>query len=163
MKKALSVVSEYVGRGLLTGWLLLVWCNGAEAQSDTERFWLFADCRPMGISVSAVGDVDEEKLEEQEAAIRAAVESRLRSAHLYQEHARNVLGVNVIVDGTGVSVLLIDYHKVLYDPATAQLSGSGSTWRVVSLQQSQSTHSFVSQGIDQFLADYLRVNEEACR
>ena len=69
-------------RCLLTavGALVLTAMGAATAQS-VERFRLFNNCDPMGLLVEGLGS-DATEIGLTEGAIRAAVESRLRSARL---------------------------------------------------------------------------------
>ena len=99
-----------------------------------------------------------------ESSIRAAAESRLRSARLYSEASDQYLYVNVNVAGHAFGVSL-EYKKRVLDPLSG-LGGLATTWN----SGSTGTHgrdsgfilSGVSQHLDRFLVEFLRVNEAAC-
>ena len=136
-------------------------------QEETERFQFFADCQPMRVAVTVINANTDENLEEQEATLHAALESRLRSARLYHEQGRNHLKVFVLryydngVDGTGASTMIMAYSKVLHDPATSLLR-YGITFQSVLYHRNSESYTHIAQATDQFIADYLRVNEPAC-
>ena len=99
--------------------------------------------------------------------IQTAVESRLRSARLYRSEVAFIpyLYVNVHVVGRSFSITL-EYRKILYDADFAHASGAATTWKL----RSVGTHggdaayivSAVSQDMDKFIVEFLRVNEDAC-
>lgn len=155
-------------RPILIGLLIFAWYPLAWAQEETERFQFFADCQPMGVSVLVINVTNGERLEEQEVAVQAALESRLRSARLYREGARNQLAFGVSrfydngVNGIGFSTISMTYSKYLHDPATGQL-GNGITASYLFYSQNSSSYDRISQATDQFIANYLRVNESACK
>ena len=75
----------------------------AELQRQLERFKLFNDCSPMYLLLEV--DVDVEKFGLTEESIRAATESRLRSARLYSKQLRNTwLLINVNVTGAALGL-----------------------------------------------------------
>ena len=93
-------------------------------------------------------------------------ELRLRSASLYDPKGLSYLYVNVNVVGRSFSVS-VEYNKWVLDYASGEESWA-KTW----VKGSTGTHgrigenyirSAVSEYIDQFLVEYLRVNEEACK
>lgn len=99
-----------------------------------------------------------------EARLQAAAESRLRSARLYDSDAVAYLYVNVNVVGRAFNIRL-EYEKLVRDVATGKL-GRAPTWNTGGI----GTHggdagyivSTLSEKLDQFLVEYLRVNESAC-
>ena len=133
------------------------------SDNDFDHFQLFANCRPMNLVVEGLGD-DASKVGLARESIQAAVESRLRSARLYSSEATNWLYINVNVGDRAFSTSL-SYNKEVYDPASNQLRNA-ETWEI----GGTGTHgedagyilSLVSQYMDSFLVDFLRVNEEAC-
>ncbi len=128
-----------------------------------DRFKLFADCEPMGLVVEGLPE-DAAEIGLTEDSIRAAAESRLRSARLYIEASSPYLYINVNVLAGAFNVAL-EYNKSVFDPLSG-LSGVASTWS----SGGTGTHgrdsgfilSQVSQHLDRFLAEFLRVNEAAC-
>lgn len=151
--------------GLLFG-LLLAAPLPVRAQEDSrERFELYTRCAAMGLAVDLQDDGDD--LDGLTAGrIEQAVRSRLRAARLYRQVSDSdyLLSVYVHVARRAFSVDL-DFYKPLYDPV------SGRTWIAITSEESiTGTHgtdanfvvSAVSQLMDGFLDDYLRVNEVAC-
>ena len=101
--------------------------GGAAAQdiSPRDRFRLFNECRPMDLRVEDVS-ADAAEIGLTTASIQAAVESRLRSARLYDADAGPFLYVNVNVVRR-VFALDLGYEKIVYDQVT-DVSGPASTW-----------------------------------
>ena len=101
-----------------------------------------------------------------EDIIQTAVESRLRSARLYQSDiALPYLYVNVHVFQRAFSIRL-EYKKYLYDAQFAHRSLFATTWSLNSLGTHGGDAGYIvaalSQDVDRFLVDFLRVNEDAC-
>ena len=157
------------GQCLLVGLFL---AGGALAQetdsrsSKYERFQLYSGCSPMFLSaVVEEKDAAATTIGLTQQAIEAAVESRLRSARLYDAKASQMLSVNVIVVGSAFSVSM-DYYKVLLDPLSQEKGPAptwSSNWVGTHGQRGGYILSWVSQNMDQFLVEYLRVNEAACK
>lgn len=149
---------------LLLALLLAPAAAGQDAKSDEHlRFELFNDCKPMYLLVEKLND-GAGKIGLTKARLQAAAESRLRSARLYDSAATAYLYVNVSVVGMAVSIRL-EYNKRVFDVATGEL-GVATTWDT----GSTGTHggdagyivSALSEKLDRFLVEYLRVNESAC-
>ena len=139
--------------------------GGAAAQdvSSFDRFEHFNECGPMELVVEKLpGSAAEIDLTE--AAIQAAVESRLRSARLYGADARPYLYVNVNIFGRAFAIAL-KYKKVVYDQ-TAAVSGIATTWEIGSVGTHGGDAAYILSALagymDRFLVEYLRVNESAC-
>ena len=152
--------------GLLVLIAVAATVHGAAAQTAFERFQLFNDCRPMYLLVEGL-NADAAAISLTEERLRTAAESRLRVARLYESALAMggaVLYVNVGVNGRAFVVFLA-YKKTLLDPASGE-GGLGTTWE----NGSTGTHggdaervvSTLSRHLDQFLTEYLRVNEAAC-
>ena len=149
---------------LLSALALPFSASGAAGEiTDFKRFRLFADCRPMRLVVEDLpGGVLKIGLTKE--AIRAAVESRLRSARLYDSRASHYLYVNVNVAGRAFSISL-EFNKRVRDILSGD-TGRAATWN----RGSTGTHggnanyivSSVSRHMDKFLVEFLRVNEKAC-
>ena len=146
--------------------LLAAAAIGQDTTSRLERFDLFNACRPMRLLIEQLGD-DEAAIGLAEADLQAAAESRLRAARLYTEDGAKAnfafLYVNAIVVGRAVNVF-VHYKKVVIDAFGED--GSATTWSIGSAGTHGGNASYVvsglSQHLDEFLAAYLRVNEEAC-
>ena len=161
------------------------------AESDPDvvglpnsSFELFTHCRPVGLVslqiMSSFGDVDEQLSERS----RRTIESRLRSAGIYDSAwevgSENPI-LNILVDyedmGTmedpmevrGFTLIL---RKRLYDPAS-MLSSYPSTYyqvpRFIGLVSRTSSGASpailleLRKAVDDFITEYLRVNEKACK
>ena len=100
-----------------------------------------------------------------EASIQAAVESRLRSARLYESDGEPILSVRVTVSGRAFRADL-HYNKLLMDPASA-LGYPATTWEKGGIGTHGGDAAYILSGIsgymDEFLVEYLRVNEAACK
>ena len=134
--------------------------------TQAERFQLFSECAPMQVWAGAfVTDADAVARSLTNEALRATAESRLRAARLYADAAPYGLSIAVNVTGPAFSIG-VDFDQWLLNPSTRQ-QGWARTWT----RGSVGTHgndagyirSFVAEYLDQFLADYLRVNESACQ
>ena len=137
-----------------------------ESKNRIARFKLFADCRPMYLVVESLSP-HASKIGLTKEAIRAAAESRLRSARLYRSTLSapyHHLYINVNVDGRGLSISL-RFKKIVHDPLSGN-TGVATTWNT----GGAGTHggnanyilSLLSQYMDEFLVEFLRVNEKAC-
>ena len=145
-------------------WVLWPSVGTAQANPVDEpaRFELFTDCAPLRIEVLI--SKSETAISLAMESVQAAVESRLRSARLYSAESPYLLGVNITVVGWAFGVQL-GLYKWLLDPIAGG-SGSAVTWQLTAI----GTHadnpgyilSSVAEYMDQFLVEYLRVNEAAC-
>ena len=139
----------------------------AAAQTEVtahERFQLFNNCGPMYLIVEGLrGGELEIGLTEQR--LQAAVESRLRGARLYSSTARTpYLYVNVNLFSVAFS-LRVEYKKLLLDGASGT-SYVATTWEAAGTGTHGRNPEFIvstlSGYMDEFLTEYLRVNEAAC-
>ena len=136
---------------------------GETAEETYARFQLFANCEPMDLLVEGLPPAATEIGLNMEK-IQAAVESRLRAARLYDSDADLYLYVNVNVAGRAFHSS-VEYYKAYFD-SYSKSSNYASGWS----KSITGTHggeggnilSTVSELIDLFLVNYLRVNEEAC-
>lgn len=132
-----------------------------------ELFALFNWCQPMKIVVENLGD-EATRLRLTKDRLRSAAESRLRAANLHEEGGDDGDGSYLYVR-VGVSrrafVLDLQYRKLVTDLASEQMFAA-PTWD----EQVFGTHggdvltvtALLSELLDDFMADYLRVNEIAC-
>ena len=103
-------------------------------------------------------------------SIQTAAESRLRSARLYDSDYGRLLEngayfyINVSLLGPAFFVQL-KYHKMVTDSAS-HTTTFAPTWTRLTLGthggNTDSIRSVVSEGMDKFLVEFLRVNEKAC-
>lgn len=156
----LSVINR--GRAILV--LAVVLATGAAtAQSAVERFELLNSCLPMNLVVEGL-DSDATAIGLTEGAARAAVESRLRSARLYDSETNTILYVNIAVLRQAFSISLRYYRPVR--ALESGLVGLGITWNTGGIGTHAGDPDYILSSLrrymDRFLSDYLRVNEEAC-
>lgn len=130
-----------------------------------KRFELFTRCEPIRLLVEPLEEA-ERKVGLTFESLVAAAESRLRSARLYDKNAEPFIYLNVHVVGSAFSVSL-EFHKYLYDAYSDQVSFA-PTWNIVingthgGSRSSGIILSQIAKNMDQFLLEYLRVNEEQC-
>ena len=126
------------------------------------RFQLFANCTPMDLYVWVSSEAEEIGLKA--TSVRAAAESRLRSARLYDSEMSFHLSVTANVVGASFSTRL-EYNKYFTDSVSGTF-GYAITWRSGFIgthgRDSGYILGTISELMDQFLVEYLRVNEEAC-
>lgn len=137
------------------------------ASAKRERFELCYVCSPMGLVVEFLHD-DAKVIGLTRERLQAAAESRLRAARLYTEYPAGVTGsllyVNASVVGPAFD-LSLEFHKPLFDPVSS-VARPTMTWRAAVTGTHSGLSGFIvhslSQELDKFLADFLRVNEKHC-
>ena len=166
-------VSTYILRrifGLLLSGVVVVLSASFPASGQTEmtaverdqRFELFANCEPMDLLLEGLPS-DAAKIDLKHEAILAAAESRLRAARLFSPDAKHYLyiNVNILVPAFSIDV---QYHKVVYDLLSEHASLT-ATWSHAAVGVSRSSSYILfslSETLDMFLLEFLRVNQEAC-
>lgn len=128
-----------------------------------DRFGLFTGCRPISVVVESLGK-DAKDIGLDQDTLILAVESRLRSARIYAADSRFSLYLRVSVVGSAFSHQLV-FSKPMFDMASGE-PGVAKTW----MNSGTGTHGRdstyivgrVREQMDQFLVDYLRVNEPDC-
>ncbi len=147
---------------------------GGDADMDVQgalqkQFELYSGCRPMDIVV-ALQNEDKSVQGLAEDDIQAALESRLRSARLYDSGARNTLYfyAHLMETSSGWAYSTdISFNKSVLDKASG-ISRHRPTWERGSLGVApdvsigEAILGNVRGYMDQFLAEYLRANENAC-
>ena len=123
----------------------------------------------MGVHVTddaqELGVANEERL-------ATMAESRLRAARLYSaQSGLPALGIEVVaVDGDGANAYTARarFHRTVLNPRTegAVVSSTWNRgmfgWFLDRSDPSSDVHASVSDFVDEFIRDYLRVNEDAC-
>ncbi len=175
---------------LLTAWCLLAGAGLAQGPPlaslyYVDAFGLWHGCAPMRLNVRLSGDAADIDLTYER--IRTLAESRLRAARLYGEYDNEVLfssplpfellelppslhvNVGVLVSESGRNgAFSIDvlFRKRLRDVAS-DLLGFTATWNteIFGMHGGDAGHILqrVSEKIDLFILEYLRVNETACQ
>ena len=132
---------------------------------------LYTDCARVSVAVliedeaQELGVVDEERL-------ATMAESRLRAARLYNPQSRlPALDLEVEAldgDGTNAYTARAQFSRIVRNPTTEGVFVS-STWNRGMFgwfgdraDPADSVHAGVSDFVDEFIRDYLRVNGNAC-
>ena len=145
-------------------------CFGSPASADErertgDRFRLWNNCAPLDLVVENLSD-DAAKVGLTREAVELAVRSRLRAARLYSEQrSTSYLYVRISVLGFSHSVV-IAYNKRVRDYASGE-SRTAITWSRGFIGTHGSSSSFILSGVsehmDRFIDEYLRVNASACK
>ena len=183
MTRALPLAVLLLGSACTSG--------GADA-SGTEEFWrrleesqrvrLFSNCASLGLFVWVNGEESEEELEELKERLDTMAESRLRAARLYGPDTGFVLEAFPTLDTSDalqafprlfveVTVLspafmyTVTLQKWLRDEV-AGAESRVSTWDRSAVGIYDNDTDYIVQGVsevlDGFILEYLRVNEAAC-
>ena len=150
------------------GTLLAPLAAGQESKAEASRkFQLYDACRPVTLAIEDLNE-DAAKMRLTKKSLRLAAESRLRAARLYADApvtatSRSWLYVQVHVVGRGFQTAVAFLKAVTDRFGRMNLA---TTWRTSSTGTHGGDQSYiisgVSQDLDKFLAEYLRVNAEDC-
>ena len=132
-------------------------------RESLERFRLFTECQPVGLNLYAGEEAVE--LGVTEERLRTVAESRLRAARLFRaEGSGPVLWVEVGVVGLAY-LIQVDLLRSMRNPYT-ETWAPVTTWEGGGFGAHGGNAGFIMQGVseymDGFIGDYLRVNEAAC-
>ena len=142
----------------------------ARAEAGGKRFELYNGCGPMGVLASLGHEGDKRAPGIGEDAIRDEAESRLRAAGLHDSSAEGQLAVRVSLAPSRADWAYradVRFERPVWGIASDQRS-LAATWELgfVGTASNHSTGEAIlediGRGVDQFLAEYLRVNREAC-
>ena len=143
--------------------ILILVSVSARADEARDRFEFWAECQPMELVVEDLND-NAATIGLTEDSIEVAVRSRLRAARLYIESSDHFLYVNVNVHPVAFSTH-VSFEKWLTDSMSGE-SAQGSTWSISSVGTHRKDANYIlggiSQYVDTFIDEYLRVNESAC-
>ena len=137
---------------------------GQNNRAEVDRFRLYTGCKPMDLVIEDLND-DTKGIGLTRDRIRVTIESRLRSARLYRsDPGPSYLYVNVIGSSRVFSISL-EFKKRLYDRLT-DLTSYATTWHTGGAgshgDNARIIPSHLSELVDEFLVEYLRVNGSAC-
>jgi len=124
---------------------------------ELTRFSLFNECRPVGVGL-VMGTGIQPGIG---ANIRDMMQGRLRAAKLL---SKDVVGDAAYLDFTASSSEAnLSYHRNLNDTINGS-SGMAATWESHRTTNGNSDHIKLSASelIDEFILEYLHVNEDAC-
>ncbi len=146
--------------------LLLAPALPVEGQTvtDSDRFFFFAECAPVGYSVS-MGDDDLSGLTNER--VRTMVESRLRAARLYADGPADVFLQLAVTVFRNAFAFNADMGKRRPDSFAPPLWWLPTTsLRSPRLGTHGGDTGFIMQGlteeVDRLISEYLRVNEGYC-
>ena len=136
----------------------------AEVRTKLDRFHLWNACEPVSLFVKELGD-HASKIGLTEERIETLVRSRLRAARIYHKYRSAYLYINVSMVGNAYNVNLFLYKSVT--DMSSNVRASAITWNISSTGTHGQDASFIlqqiSELIDKFIDEYLRVNAKACR
>ena len=137
-------------------------CLVNEVLDELHCFELFDHCLQMDVAVI----LDQNNIGLTEERVATAVQSRLRAARLYDESAPYALWVQVdLLYDSPVFRVELEYHKALLDEVTGY-SSYPATWSTDGYGRHAGNAGNVLQAIsermDEFINEYLRINEPAC-
>ena len=141
------------------------WAEAPDHLGPRDVYELWTNCEPPNTFVW-LNKHDATYLDLTEEAIEIAVRSRLRSARIYMVGstlAKLEVTVHVVSNAFHIDVAL---RKSLEDQLFSGISGFATTWQTNSTGTHGNNAYFilqvVSQHMDKFLDEYLRVNADAC-
>ena len=144
--------------------LFLAQSAGAEEVTKNDRFQLWNKCQPIGLYVQNLNK-KAPKNDLTKEAITVAVRSRLRAARLYDADAAPYLYVSVKVFNTVFNINLA-FYKPMKDYASGE-SFLAEGWGINGIGEYGSDTNYIlsnlSQFTDNFLDEYFRVNDDACK
>ena len=154
--------------GTTAAFLIAVASASAEEVSDLDRFRLWNKCRPTNLVVEGLPK-EADSLGLTKNSIEVTVRSRLRGARLFTEDYAaagwSYLYINLNVVGNAFDIEF-SYAKYVEDEATG-LRRNARTWRSGTTgthgKNSNYILASVSHHTDEFIDEYLRVNDDACK
>lgn len=146
--------------------------KNAQAEADTKRkrelFNLYTACSPVGLNVNPLLKGNAEAVNLTKEAVINLAESKLRSAHIYtsKKPYTAALEVNITIVGLAFGYT-VQFFKGLSDPISKHFDWA-STWMrgytgTYGLSGGDYILSSFSKSLDEFIVEYLRVNEKDCK
>ena len=159
-KLGLGIATALVALNL---WLPVTAAKEEAQMERLERFRLATNCAPMSIAVEHL-PTQASKIGLSRTSIQTAAESRLRSARLFDSSRSIYLYIQVNVTRYAFNAK-VNFNKHLYDPISKQMFTTITWSEAITGTHSQDSGYILShlyKLLDEFLVDYLRVNEKAC-
>ena len=136
----------------------------------TNGFALWNECEPIGLLIESLND-DAAAIDLTEERIQTLAESRLRAARLYASEVGTrymYIRVTVLIFKNrpgGAYSSRVSFQKYLRDGVSQQI-GIAATWDASGIGIHTGDAGYilqhVSEQLDRFILEYLRVNEAAC-
>ena len=138
----------------------------SDFDTQLDRFELYTACARIDLLISVYEESDNDLAGLTEESVRRAVTSRLRSARLLTSDSPSTPYLRVAVSGIGNAFSIrIRLNKPVFDSASG-LSFSTPTWLTGTTgthgRNGQFVRGAVAELMDEFIDEYLRVNEAAC-
>ena len=148
--------------------LVLLPASSVSAQqvSDRDRFNLFTGCAEVNPILVRRASAWWDEVGLTEDAVHRTVNSRLRAARLYDELALSpMLLVDVFVVPDRAVGVTVSLSKILLDEDSG-IRRPQTTWEHDHVVEADTHHATIiatlSEAMDSFIDEYLRVNAEAC-
>ena len=136
--------------------------------TDYDLFQLWNDCDPVFLVVRDLHD-SAEKVGLTKQRIQTMAESRLRAARIYSLTGINYLYVRVNYLESGVFDAIVAFKPIVHRDWSSDhraKTNHTQTWSTGSTGQSAGNSGFIMQSlsehIDKFINEYLRVNAGSC-
>ena len=160
--------------------------TAADAMKEVERFAFWNNCQPLDLFVLYASPADNVLIAPQyreyptHKTLETTLQRRLRAARIYRESASYagrlfikieplietklgfLVGDEPLASPHSFATISLTFLKELTDPLTA-LSGIRATWRHEGWVPAERLSEKVSEMVDFFINNYLRVNESACQ
>ncbi len=130
--------------------------------TSLDRFQLFNDCQALDVIVESL-TTDERALGLTKVGIESRVVSRLSSAGLYDPSSDAFVYVQVSALNQAY-VVIVELNKVVIDEATT-IRYFAATWdrKIIGTgARADTILGVVGRHLNDFIGQYLRVNDEAC-
>ena len=171
------------GRLRMRIWVLVLaiglcgWAPGVGAETnlpskgEQELFRLWANCVKV-LPVVAVEVTDEKLPIVKKEGLKNLLENRLRSAGIYSDKSMSpslYLYVHSVRGGHSISLSFrqLVTREIFWNDIDIKVRDVTTTWNIGSTGTHDGDPQFVrfiaSEQVDKFIAEYLRVNESACR
>lgn len=148
---------------------LLIWpapSLASEKVTELDRFRLWNECRPFSLVIERLSQ-SATKMGLSNNSIAAATRSRLRAARLYtpDQTSPEWLYVNINVVGKAHNISL-QFKKTVKDLSSGR-SNYATTWGTGitgthGMSGADYIMSGLSEGMDRFIDNFLRINASAC-
>lgn len=142
-----------------------VW--GSESSTLKWEHWvLWNDCAPVAVGVYVIGDTKKSGLTERE--LKTVVEGRFRSARIYRPAKKGThFEIKILADDNEHDFQVHGYFNLKFyrEIKSEWMYGTAATWKMILTGKYKNANFLLdtaSDIADKFIADYLRVNYDAC-